>query len=161
MPVDNGVFETAETATMTLVPLPTYHVGGAPASIGITDDEPIVTLAVTDPGASEKAAGQVVDPGQFTLNRTGSTAAPLTVGISLTGTATRGADYVLTVNDAVISGMTITIPAGQASVTVDVDVIDDLLVDPAETVILALTPTTAYLRAGASPGTVNLADDDE
>jgi hypothetical protein len=82
---------------------------GDTADVAVTnlDNEPEVSIAVTDNAATE-AAG---DTGAFTMTRTGSTAAALTVNYSISGSATNGTDY------GTLSG-TASIPAGQLSATV-------------------------------------------
>jgi uncharacterized protein YjiK len=50
-----------------------------------------VTVAATDPDAAESG----LDPGEFTVTRTGDTSSDLTVFYSLGGTATNGDDYEL------------------------------------------------------------------
>jgi hypothetical protein len=51
---------------------------------------PTITVAPTDPTAAETNAGQIANPGQFTLSRTGNTPTALAVNYTLTGTATKG-----------------------------------------------------------------------
>jgi len=60
-----------------------------------------VTVAATDANASRAN----LDPGTFTITRTGGTSAVLAVNYSLGGTATNGSDY----NSLATS---LTIPAG-------------------------------------------------
>lgn len=73
---------------------------------------PVVTLVATVPNASK------VGPinGEFTVFRTGSTTAALTVHYAVTGDAVPGSDYVA------LSG-TVVIPIGQASAPIPVVVI--------------------------------------
>src|SRR6185312_12325585 len=67
-------------------------------------EKPIVSVVAPDSLASEPGT----DTGTFTISRTGSTAAPLTVHYSLGGTAKNGVDY------QTLSGSA-TIPAGASS----------------------------------------------
>ena len=126
----------------------------APASAGnkacLTDIAAAtnVTIAATDANAAE--AG--LDPGVFTITRTGSTVAALAVNLSIGGTATNGTDY-----QTIASS--VTIPAGSASATVTVTPIDDTVVDAAETVIATIQPG-AYAVGTASSATVTIADND-
>ena len=98
---------------------------------------PIVTVVATDASAAEAVTGS--DPGTFTVTRTGPTTVDLTVNFTVTGTATNGADYIA------IPG-SVTIPAGETSVTVTVSPIDDLLAEASETVVLTLAANAAYSR---------------
>ncbi|MEJ1962623.1 MAG: Calx-beta domain-containing protein [Gammaproteobacteria bacterium] len=88
-----------------------------------------MTIAATDANAAEQGA----DTGTFTVTRTGTTAAALTVNLVLSGTATNGVDYQTIAN-------TVVIPAGAASATVTVTPIDDAVVEPAETVVATIQP---------------------
>jgi hypothetical protein len=110
---------------------------------------PVVTLTASDPDAAE-SAGNV---GQFTLSRSGSTAAALTVNLSVSGTATSGADYSLI-------STTQTFAAGQSTLTIPVTPIDDTAVEDVETVILTLLPNAAYANGSPSSGTVSIASND-
>lgn len=110
---------------------------------------PIVTIAAGDPNAAE--AG--VDPGVFTVSRTGGTSAALTVNYLIDGSAANGADF------ASISG-SIQIPAGSASATIIVSPVDDAAVEGAETVVLTLAANAGYTVGSASAAAVTIADND-
>ena len=115
----------------------------------ITDDDATtVTISATDATVSEPGT----DTGTFTISRTGSTTVALTVNLAITGTATSGADYV-NINNAVM------IPAGSATFAVTVIALDDLIPEPAETVIATLAPGIYTIGASAS-ATVTIADDE-
>ncbi len=109
-----------------------------------------VSIAATDPSAAE--AGP--DSGTFTMTRSGSTTAALTVSLSISGTATNGTDYQTIPNSVVI-------PAGAASATVTVIPIDDTVVDAAETVIAKIQSGNAYDIGSPDNATVTIADNDE
>ncbi len=115
----------------------------------ITDDDAAtVTIAATDANASEPGT----DTGTFTITRTGSTTAALTVNVTFSGTATTGADYVNISN-------TLVIPSGSASLAVAVIAVDDTIPEPTETVIATMLPGTYTI--GASPSaTVQIADNE-
>lgn len=107
--------------------------------VGLAVALPTVTIVATDPTASETG-----DPATFTVTRTGSTLAPLTVAYTVGGTATAGTDY------TTLPG-TLTIPAGSASAPITVLPLPDLTSDPGETVIVTLAPGSVYLLG--APGT--------
>jgi Ca2+-binding RTX toxin-like protein len=117
-----------------------------------TSNTPTVSLVtVNSPDASAAEAG--LDPGTFTISRTGSTTASLPVSYVLTGTATNGTDYTTI-------PLTTTILANQSSANLLVTPINDPSVEGNETVTLTLTDTPAY-DLGASPtATVIIADND-
>ena len=117
---------------------------------------PVVTITATDPTAKEPA-----DDGLFTVSRSSSStsAAPLTVYYTVTGTATNGSDY------ASLSG-SVVIPAGILSAPIPVKVRDDLTKEVAETVIVKLIqycpgplPCT-YSLGTANTATVTIYDND-
>ncbi len=114
------------------------------------DDINTVALTVTDASASENGP----DPGAFVIARAGSTANPLTVLFEVLGTAAAGADYA-------DFGSSATIPAGQSSVTLPVQPVDDATDELNETVELKLVavPGSGY-KLGASTGTVTITDND-
>ena len=116
--------------------------GGGPAL-------PVVSVSASDAAASE-APG---NPGAFTVTRSGPTDAPLVVNLSLGGSASNGADYALL-------GTSVTIPAGAASATVNVQPVDDAAVEPSETVTLTVAPGSGYTIGSASSAGVTIADND-
>jgi len=111
---------------------------------------PVMTIAATDPSASE--AGP--DPGVFTVSRTGSTTAALTVNYSVGGTATNGTDY------TALSG-TVFIAAGATSAPIVVTPVDDALIEGAQTVIVTLTAGSGYTLGTPKTATVTIADNDK
>ena len=127
---------------------------GTPGSgtVTIVSDDvalPTVTLAATTGTATE--AGAV--PGVFTVTRTGSTAAALTVSYTVGGTATAGSDY------TALSG-SVTIAAGAASATIAVTPQNDTAVEVDETVVATLSASAAYTVGTPSSGTVTIVSDD-
>jgi hypothetical protein len=109
---------------------------------------PVVTVSATDASAAEPG-----DNGTFTFTRSGSTAAALTVGFTVGGTATSGSDYASL-------GTSVTIAAGQASATKSVTVIDDTTAESSETVMVNLASGAGYTTGSPSSATVTIADND-
>jgi hypothetical protein len=149
-PVDDNLGEGDETVILTIAPNNNYLVSGTDpsATVTITDNEPEVSVAATDALATESPG----NTGQFTFSRTGATTNALTVGYTISGTATNGVDYTS------ISG-SVTIPATQASATVTITPINDTVYDPSETVIVTITSVTAY-KIGTPAATVQIADNE-
>lgn len=150
--VNDSLPEGDETVIVTLTN-PVGAVLDAQASHLFTiydDDINTVALTVTDPTASETGP----EPGAFVIARTGSTADPLTVLFEVRGTAAAGADYA-------DFGTSVTLPAGQTSVTLPVQPVDDATDELNETVELKLVavPGSGY-KLGASTGTVTITDND-
>ena len=133
---------------------PTAATSSAPTSAGtkacLTDITPPngVTIAATDANAAEAGA----DPGVFTITRTGSTAAALTVSVAFAGTATAGSDYT--------NLATVTLAAGSASVTLPVTPIDDSTVEGAETIVATVQAGAGYQIGDPASATVTIADND-
>ena len=149
-------FEGPEDVTFTL---------SAPTGGAVLGTQKTNTLTVTDaeddPGAVSFTAATftVAEAGgsaQVTLTRSGSTGAAVSVTLARTGgTATPTDDF-----GAVPT--TVTIPAGQATVTVNIPVVNDTADEPDETIDLLISaPTTGGATIGAqSMATVTIADDD-
>jgi acetyl esterase/lipase len=114
---------------------------------------PDITVRVdaTDPSASEAGTATAT----FTVSRTGSTAAPLTVAWAPAGTARLGADYSLA------APWSVTIPAGAASAALTLRPVNDALVEGAETVVLKLASSPAYrVDVSGASATATISDDD-
>jgi uncharacterized repeat protein (TIGR01451 family)/gliding motility-associated-like protein len=146
----DAVVEGTETviATLTASGNPGVTVSNVPATINILDgSNTTVTVAATADGAEPSTPGQFT----FTLSNVSTTDTQITY--TVTGTATSGADYTSI-------GTTVTIPAGQKTVTVTVPVLNDNLNEGNETVILTMNATTnnALIMASTIPATVNIRD---
>ncbi|PZV17779.1 MAG: hypothetical protein DCF20_05265 [Pseudanabaena sp.] len=154
--VNDVVFEGNENVVLTLAANAAYNLGlDKSSTVTITDNDlPTVTIAATDAASAEVIAGQVLNPGRFTLTRTGSTASTLTVDYTVAGTATNGIDY------SNLSG-SVTFAAGANKAFVDVNVIDDADFEGAETVVLNLANNAAYTLGTAKTSTVTIADNDK
>jgi len=110
-----------------------------------------VTVVATDATAGEPLTGR--GSGTFTFSRTGSTASALTVSFSVGGTATAGSDYTPL-------GTSVTIPAGSATATKPVDVLDDVAFEGNETVVLTVSAGAGYTVGSPSSATITVEDDD-
>lgn len=94
---------------------------------------PVVEITSDDTEAAEPGT----DTASFTVRRTGDTSQALTVNLHVTGTATPGADYEPL-------PASVTIPAGQDSVTTTVTPKNDVLGESDEQVIVALAGGAGY-----------------
>ena len=132
--VDDSIVEANETVIVTLASVsgdPDIGVDGGAnaATVTITDnDSALVSIAANDSSADENG----LDAGQFTITQTLESSTDTTVTYLVTGSATPGADYTALTGTAVI-------PAGNTSVTVDVSVLQDTILEANETVIVTLT----------------------
>ncbi len=117
---------------------------------------PEVTISA-GPAAVEGGAN-----GSFTLTRTGSTTAAMTVRVlSAGGSAARGTDY--NFNPAYVDDgdyRTFTIPAGAASLAISVVPVNDSSKEGPETITLQLAEGADYLVGGNAVATLALEDDD-
>jgi hypothetical protein len=133
---------------------PHFDVATAKVTVSAGTPGVVVSLVATDAAAAETVSGAPVNTGTFRVTRTGATTAPLTVNYTISGSATNGSDYTS------LSG-SIVIPAGQTSASLTIAPIDNLVVEPAETVILTLAASAAYgIDAGNSTATMTIADND-
>lgn len=118
------------------------------AGAGADDGDPLlptVTVVATTPTTALQSA----PPGVFTVSRTGSTAATLTVQYSMGGTATNGAAY------TTLSGSVI-IPIGASSVNVFVQPIPFAFGELQQTAILNLSSSVAYNVGDPDAATVTI-----
>lgn len=113
------------------------------------DDRPVITILATDPDAAEVG----LDPGSFTVFRTGSNDTALEVFFAVGGKAERGDDYQTL-------GTIVSIPAGASSASIRLDPLDDQAVEPNETVTTTLAPDSSYVVGDPSAATVNIASED-
>ena len=121
------------------------------ATVTITDND----VAVLSIAATTQAAEDATD-GLFTISTTNQFSIPVTVDITVGGSATEGTDY------ATI-GTQIVFPANQNTVTIPVDVTADNILEPDETVTVTMTGTNnAKVTIGPSDNaTVTITDDDQ
>ncbi len=111
-----------------------------------------VSLQVLDSAAREPIPNQPIDSGAFELVRTGNLANPLTVSLSIAGSATNGTDY-----STLPSQVTFT--SGNSRLRLDVLPLSDNLPEAPETVILSLLSSPNYaIDPSASSGTVRIVD---
>ena len=153
-PINDAVCESDETVILTLSANAAYTVGApSSATVTIQDNDcgttPTVSIVATDNIATE--AGPTT--GTFTVSRTGSTAASLTVYYSVTGTSTGGSDR------NALSG-NLSIPAGSSSATITITPINDTLVEGDETVVLTLSANAAYTVGAPSSATITIISND-
>ena len=158
--IDDDEIEGDETVELTLTPDPTYtfmnHAGRIwdriPVTIVDNDDKPTVEITVSDNQASEYG-----DPGQFTISRTGDTSNPLTVDYWIsTGwwhKAKNGIDY-----EAIPES--ITIPAGESSITIDINPIDDSELEEDEIVDIYLKSNPNYAMSGTYYAKLKILDNE-
>ncbi|WP_164013863.1 Calx-beta domain-containing protein [Pyxidicoccus trucidator] len=148
---DDALVEGKETVILTLLEEVAYQVHtSASATVSLLDDElPVVTVTASDAEAAEP-----MNPGAFTVTRTGPTLAPLTVLLTVSGNATSASDYRPLATSVVI-------PEGAATAVLPVDPADDVLVEGKEAVTVTLAAEAAYQLATSTAATVYLFDDEK
>jgi len=149
VPSNDFLGEGSETVIVAIAAGTGYGIGSpGRATVTILDDEPVISITASDPNAAE--AG--LDPGVFTLKRTGSTTKSLAVTVELSGTAALGSDYTTSARPIVFA-------AGASTSTLTVTPIDDSLPEGVE-LLVATIPNGPYLISGSPSSTVSVADDD-
>ncbi len=145
-PTPYGAFGSLQSLTQPLSAAPKYRAlmdavnANNPAVIGV---ETVVAAA--------SETGPVA--GQWRISRSGSTAAPLAVSFTLTGSATAG-DY-----SGVPAGLSFA--AGEATKLVTMSPVDDAQVEGPEQAIFTLVAGAGYtIDATRASGTVTIADND-
>ena len=112
--------------------------------VGENTKPPVITMTASDPTASEVGP----NTGAFTVARTGSTAAAMTVSYALSGTAAQ-ADY------APLSG-SVQIPAGTLSALIEVTPVIDTMREFNETVTATIQSSPAYTIGASADATVTI-----
>jgi hypothetical protein len=155
---DDTDAEPTETVVLTLTAAK-YNINAKQqtGTVKIADNEPTVSVRASDALAAETLEDAKLNPGAFTVTRTGGDLSQLlVVKYTLSGSATDGDDY-----DDALAGE-VTIPAGVKSAVIPVTVIDDCEVEPTETVVLTLSADATYnINAKQQTGTVKIADVNE
>ncbi|ACU62526.1 Calx-beta domain-containing protein [Chitinophaga pinensis] len=162
--IDDNIIEGTESIDVTATSGASADITGftssGTATNTIADDDNTATNKVISIIAANNGAEPATDA-TFTISLPAgiTSATPVTVNFSVSGTATSGADYTALATSIVI-------PANQNSVTLTVPVLDDQAIEGTETVIVTVTGGTAPL-AGTftasttnATATVNIADDD-
>ncbi|MEK7856713.1 MAG: Calx-beta domain-containing protein, partial [Acidobacteriota bacterium] len=152
-PINDTTGENDETVIVTLASNAAYEIAQpSVATVTIFDNEPRITIEVTDAVATE--APTVTDTGRFTIFRTGSTAASLLVSFALTGsTAASGSDYTSI-------GTSVTIPAGASSAELTITPLNNTTAEDNESVVVAISPRTTYSIGSPSSAVVTIIDDE-
>ncbi len=163
--IDDQLIETTETVVLKITDgvsagmAFTASTTDGEATVDILDNDNVgsnlIVSVTTTTDASEPGANGAITvslPFGYTASE------DITVAYTVGGTATAGSDY------GTLSG-TVVIPAGQTSVPVIVNVTDDAILEPAETVVLTISGATSAsftLVPGTTngSGTVVINDDD-
>jgi len=131
--VNNADFTGTQTLRVTVGPTTLANIPEKPVEIVINDnDVPTLTWEAVDSTASEPGT----DTARLRIRRTGATSAPLTVFLSVSGSALAGVDYT--------SPLVVTIPAGTDSVFWDLVAKDDSIKEGQESVTVSIDRSRYY-----------------
>lgn len=108
-------------------------------------DKTVVAISTPNPSISEDS----LDNTKYVISRTGDALDPMTVSISVSGTAAEGIDYIALPDS-------ITIPAGSKSVTLEIQPINDGEDEPSEYLIVSIGNSQQYHTGNASSARVDL-----
>ncbi len=177
--IDDLLLEGDETVTITLTSAistgPAYKFGAPTVGVDPTvatetiNDNDAATISVAGTDGQESGQPAVTSDGKFVITQSAVSATNTVVTYTILGTSTASAtvdpfsgkaDYT-----AITGTQTATILAGKTTVAIPVDVIDDNLIEPSETVVLKLltpllSPTDPQVTIGTNTATVNIIDDD-
>ena len=148
--VDDGAPEGDETVVLRYLPssdereVPRLRTPHGTHTLTIVDNDMAVSFATASQSVLEASGTHDV-----TVNLTAVPASDLTVGYTVGGTATPGADY------AALSG-TVTVPAGVKTATIPVALVDDGVDDAGETVVLTLAAGEGYEVGGRRTHTLHV-----
>jgi hypothetical protein len=110
----------------------------------------VVTIMAPDPTAAETPP---LETGTLVVERTGSTAAALTVNFTVGGTAMQGTDYSSI-------GTSVSIPAGSTTANITVTPFDDPDAEGPETVVVSLQAGAGYTVGSPSAQRVTITSND-
>jgi len=149
-PIDDPTEETEESVIVRLLERPGYQLGSSQAQLYIVSDDGTIQFGLESYRVSESASNAVL-----TVVRTGGTNLTTTVEYLFTGgSALNGTDYFGT------NGLLTFLP-GETLQFITVPLINDLLVEPDETVTLVLSNATGGVPLGGqSTATLFIVNDD-
>ena len=138
--VEDDLVEADEDITVAFGTLPEAVTAGSPATTTVTitnDDEPNWALSATPASITEAAASSStvsVSSGGVTFT------SQKTINLDFAGTATESTDYT-------VAAKTLTLAAGESSVSTTVSALDDSALDVAETILVTATLDGAMIGA--------------
>jgi hypothetical protein len=157
--IEDNTAEIPETVAIVIAPPVdnSYLVANAASTsavVTITDYLPLVSITSTRMGAEGGLAGELL----ISYAPRPALASPVTVAFSLSGTATNGADYLLSTG---ASTMAAVIPAFSNQIAITVGVFEDLLVEGNESAVITLSSSqdkSYQLQADKASAVVMITD---
>lgn len=150
-PTADIVVELDETVILTVTAGAGYTLGSPSVATGaiLNDDSQTATITVAPSSVPEDGAANLV----YTVALGQPTPTPVSVNVTIGGTATNGTDYTTVTSP-------LTIATGAASATIIVDPIADAANEPDETVTITLASGSGYTVGSPNSATGTLANDD-
>ena len=150
-PLVDQLDESDETVEISLSNGSGYTVGTTTPVVGtiVNDSRPIVSLELA-PAALSESAGT---PLSWTFRRSGPLDAELSVGVSVSGSATAGSDYAAV-------GPSVTFLAGSDTASLAITPIDDAIAEADETIAISLNSSADYGRLTTTPVVGTILNDD-
>ncbi|MEQ1751413.1 MAG: choice-of-anchor tandem repeat GloVer-containing protein, partial [Prosthecobacter sp.] len=152
----DSLMENAETVILTLLPGAGYTLMASqvPSAVGYILDQDQPTVDVTENNSTFfNTVTETSSSLSFVVSREVSTASPLTVNYTMSGTATSGTDYT-----GATGSVTIAANSTQASVTLLL--VNDTIPEGTESIIITLTPTPGTYGVRLDSATIWLGDND-
>lgn len=155
-PYDDTTYQGDETVTLTIVSTGLYQAKSPDSATVTIYENDIPTVSITAPVGAIAENGTEAGIFRVSRNGTAALAPPLVVSYTVAGgsTAVEGVDYT-----ASFTG-TVTIPAGETFVDLEVSPIDNEILDGTRSVILNLTSGSSYTLGTSKSAVVNLLDDE-
>jgi len=154
---DDSATENAETVILTLIGGTGYTPGSTTVHTLTINDNDNATQPAASFASAASSAAESAGTRNVTVNlSSGAPSGGVTIGYSVTGTATAGSGNDFTIQN---SG-TLSIAAGATSATIPVAINDDSATENAETVILTLSGGTGYTLGSTTVHTLTITDND-
>jgi hypothetical protein len=137
------------------------RISGSSVDVGAFEVQLLPTLSIAAGITPVEPTPNSLTNGTYTLTLSSAPTTDLTVNYSLGGTATNAADYTLNGGTGIsnLTGSSFVIAAGTTNATFTVQVVDDSLEEPDETIQLTLTSGTGY-SLGSDTSTLTIAAND-
>lgn len=154
-PIDDTDDEPDETVIVTLgTPTGATVAGTSTHTATIVDDDPPAGTPVLNFSAATQSGAESVGTLVATITASEAPTADLSIPFTVTGTASDGSDFTITASP-------VTLAAGQTSVNISINVIDDSIDEIDETVELVIQSTTGAVLGANVTHTATITDNDE
>ena len=149
--LDDAIFEPTESFNVVMSsPSSNATIADPTGTVTILDNEPVPTLSINDITVNENAG-----TADLTISLSGPSQTATTVVVNTSnGTAVSGSDY------QSITSFTVTIPAGQTSVTLPISILDDTISEPTESFNVVMSSPSSNATIADPTGTVTILDNE-